>query len=362
MEIDRCTEDDLPRVADLHVQAFLGSREPASERVQSFLHTFFFEHPWRADGLLSLVARDRAGVVQGFIGVIPRPMVWKRRTIRAAISSRLVVAPDLRDPSCALRLVKHFLEGPQELSISDSASPASRRLLEACGGVTAPSRCMNWLRLLRPLSQGAAWAAEGWRLVPLVRLASPALRALDATLSALPKYPLALPPVSSVAEAADDAALLASVEACSRTRALRPSYNSKAFSWLLDRLREDRQRGELRAAVVRRSDGALLGSSLHYARRGMAEVLQVAAAPGAAREVLLQLLHQAHREGATAVLGRFDPALADDIWSLRCTLTRGHAAVFHSPNLELLHAILVGDAFLTATEGELFLPSPMQLR
>ncbi len=56
----------------------------------------------------------------------------------------------------AVRLARAFLEGPQDLSISDEASDVARKIWEGLGGTTALLRSLHWTRPLRPATLAVA--------------------------------------------------------------------------------------------------------------------------------------------------------------------------------------------------------------
>lgn len=72
------------------------------------------------------------GRILGFLGVMPRPMLFNGQLIKAAPSSQFIVAPESR--SVGVMLLRAFFEGPQDLSLTDEANSISRKLWEKIGG------------------------------------------------------------------------------------------------------------------------------------------------------------------------------------------------------------------------------------
>src|SRR5687768_9820643 len=62
----------------------------------------FFDVPWRDGSLCSLAYEDRSGHVIASLGVMPRPMKFRGRPIRAAVAHHLVVESSRRGVRAAL--------------------------------------------------------------------------------------------------------------------------------------------------------------------------------------------------------------------------------------------------------------------
>ena len=104
---------DIPAVADLFVRVFRPDAKSKPAQVEAYMEEVYFRHPWRDLRIHSLVLGGDPGDVQGFLGVIPRPMVFGGQRIVAAIAGNLMVRPDGgRVPMfAALRLMREFLGG-----------------------------------------------------------------------------------------------------------------------------------------------------------------------------------------------------------------------------------------------------------
>src|SRR2546429_6858547 len=59
------------------------------------------------------------------------------------------------------RLMSRLLAGPQELSITDDANDAARRLWETLVGESSPNYGLRWTHPLRPFSYAARRPARG---------------------------------------------------------------------------------------------------------------------------------------------------------------------------------------------------------
>ena len=143
------TPDDIPEVVDLHKRVFPGNSFSPGE-LEVHFRRLFFENPWYDADLPSLVYQEQGDKICGFYGVIPRRMRMKGRPIRAAVSSQFMVDPSVRNRLAAVELQSAFFAGPQDLSFTDGANEASRKIWEGLGGLTAFPYSVHWTRLLRP--------------------------------------------------------------------------------------------------------------------------------------------------------------------------------------------------------------------
>ncbi|MBE0629301.1 MAG: hypothetical protein IH603_06835, partial [Burkholderia vietnamiensis] len=123
-----------------------------------------------------LVHVDAAGGITGFVGVNVLPMTFGERKLRAAVCGSLMVKDRERDPMAGARLLKAFLAGPQDLSLSETASEVSARMWTGLRGIALPQYSLDWVRLIRP---GAFMLELASDRLGAMRLLSPAARGLD---------------------------------------------------------------------------------------------------------------------------------------------------------------------------------------
>ena len=357
--VDKCCKEDLPGVAALHRRIYYKSNRLGTTALDDYYRQIFFENPWVRDDMSSFVARDGAGNVTGFLGVIPRPMSLGDRTAWAAITHRLMAAPGRGSELTAARLVRRLLVGSQDLWLSDGANDSGRRAIEAVGGVTLLPYSMNWIRVLRPFRYATSLLAnKGIRNpIPLLdavacgigdRLAKRFVRKMsnDVTRSA---DPIEL----------DSDVLLSCVENASHDRRLRPRYDRDSLRWLLGVLTANTNRGELRGFAIPSTNRTWIGSCLYYAKQnGVAEVLQIAARPAGVAQVLATLFRRAWDENLTCVMGRLEPAFLPMLWDQNCLLKRGSWAMAYSAHPDIMRCMLTSDMYLSCLEAELWLRSP----
>src|SRR5437879_7942030 len=87
-------------------------------------------------------------------------MLFRGEPIRVAVTTQLMVAPRYGG-QVGRRLMSRLLAGPQELSITDDANDAARRLWESLGGECSPIYGLRWTRPLRPCCYAGRGLARG---------------------------------------------------------------------------------------------------------------------------------------------------------------------------------------------------------
>ncbi|HEX7938378.1 MAG TPA: hypothetical protein VF483_05250 [Gemmatimonadaceae bacterium] len=319
--------DDIPALVALRRRAFTQSERATPERSAAFFREVFFENPWRDAELPSLIYENANGEVAGFLGSLPRTMVSGGRVIRIAIGTQLMVAPE--DPGLAgRRLLRAFMDGPQDLSLGDTANDAARRLWASIGGHSSALLSLSWVRRLRPWRQRMRELGRGPAAMGLQLATAPACALLDRLavrrlLRFAPDaraYPLT---AADICEIQDD--VLSGFT-------LRPRYDVPSLAWLLSRAGEKRQFGPLHSARVVDRYGEPLGWYMyHLGKDGTAHVLQIAARRRREAHVLQRLYRDAWDRGAVTVSGRAEA------WLMRTLLDDDSVFVYQGP-WTLLHA------------------------
>ena len=339
---------DIPAVAQLfsrvHPRAYWNS--PAE--CEAYFHQMFFANPWVDERLPSWVAMEGARAV-GFIGVIPRPMRLRQRPLQAAVVTQLMVEQEKRHGLVAAQLLRKALAGPQELTISDGANEASRKMWEALGGLTSTLYSLQWRRLLRP-AQSALQRASSLHGRAAALLATPVAVLADAYAA---HFRALRRPSRLIEEPLVGEALLEALERTAQRVALSPRYDNASLEWLLAHARAKRRHGELHACLLRDPEGAIAGWFLYYANAATSKVLQLHAHEDAERAVLDHLFQHAWRRGATVIEGRMEPRLARVLGQRHCLFQSTSAfALIHSRDADVLGTLARGDAFFSRLEGE----------
>ncbi|ALA60759.1 GNAT family N-acetyltransferase [Nitrospira moscoviensis] len=331
------TESDIPAAARLYQAVFGGGRWAPSDALEDYFRDVFFENPWRDPRLPSLVYENDRRMIVGFLGVMPRRFTFKGRSLTAAVSTQLMVEDGSRNRLAALKLLRAFFSGPQDLSLTDGANESSRRIWKALGGADIPIYSLCWTRLLT--------ARQG--------LGSEANRSSGATEAGEGEWdPAAERQVILNEQELDIPILLDKLHAFTRRVALRPEYDQAFLTWLW-RVADGHPRyGRLYTRMVSDARG-LRGWYVYYLNSaGSSQVLQLVASPESFSLVLRYLFGRLREQGAAIVSGRLDPHYLHDLAREQCHFTAGSAVLAQASNSAVLEAIYKGDALLSRLEGE----------
>ncbi len=358
--VDKFRLDDVKEVANLHSKVFYPEGEVPSEGLFKYYRTVFFDNPWSCDDVSSFVYRSKGKVV-GFIGIIPRPMSYMGREIRVAVAHRIMVDPDSKTPLTAIKLVRKFLGGCQDLSLADGANHAGRKLLEGAGASVSYLYSMNWFRPLRPFSYGMTLLAKKGKLRPLSVLLRPMSALADSVAkSALGDLLRPLPPENVSSAELSQELLLDCIQEFAKVNSLYPIYDAKSMEWIWNFLRCNQDRGELNGSVLYDKKNRKIGVYLYCLRSNrIGEVMFLLAAKGWHNEVVSYLLNHAWEKRVICLFGRLESKFLSALWDHHALIKRGCWGLFHARDENLLNVIHRGDAFISALDGELLFRSPM---
>lgn len=352
-EIRPLERADLPQVVNLYEHVARSGSWQAPPGLADYFEETFLDYPWADPEIPSLVYLDGDKVL-GFLGSNVRRFTFDGEPVRLAISGQLVTDPEARNRAPGAFLLKEFLSGPQDLTITDTASDTARRIWEGLGGETLHIGSVGWARVFSPLRSMWDFRTRrgGGRLSPVVK---PVFTAVDAAGSVVAGRMLKPPPAEGSTEVLTAEGMSEHLDAVAKPYRLRPAYDDlDGTRWLLEQIARVRERGELVARLARAADGRAVGWFLYYHQPGaIAQALGVAAPPTEVGQVLDALFADARGRGAVAVQGRVEPHLLEPVSERRCLFHKsGYLPLIHSNRPELLHAIHSGRALLTRVAGE----------
>jgi hypothetical protein len=357
------TEEDIPQVTDLHMRV-TGNPDDISpghlNSCRTYLAEVFLDNPWRDEAISSLVHQEGDGRITGFIGVLPQRMSINGNVVRAALLCEFVVDFSARGFT-GVNLLSKALRGPQDLSYSDQANASSRNLFEGLGGATSFLYSTRWTYPLR-LFQFARYFLKKQGLLPplLLPVSSSVARILDTLGAPLRNRPSLPSAPRLLGEDLTCETLLACLTEFTAGRFLRPDYDHRSLSWLLERADRKRRKRRLQKVLVKTEQQEIAGWYLYYSEpRRPAEVLQLFAKPRFARGVVEHLFYHAWQQGAIAVSGRLEPDVAQVVSDKHCLCNLGpNWMVVHSRRPELLSAFDRGNVRLSRLDGEPASPFP----
>lgn len=342
-------EADLEPVVDLYQRAARsGGTTPAG------LHDYFVrtlvKPPWADTEIPSLVYEGDDGRVVGFIGSHVRRARLGERTIRIGCSGQLVSDPSNRSSAIGALLMRAYLAGPQDLSITDGATPLVASMWTRLGGQVLHPASTVWTRILRPTQMAgdralASAGRSGWR-----RFTQPVAGLVDRA-----AQPLVRPPDPEPALEVSELTPAGLVELAAETQAgsnLGLDLDQAFASWAFEELAAAR-RGRFTARVVGR-DGHPLGWYLAYLEPGgTSQVVELAAPTGDDLDrVLSQLLVDAYEAGSIALEGRVDGWLFETVARRKLLMRAGERVLYHTHDPDLERLMATGGSRLSRLTGE----------
>lgn len=345
---------DLPAVAALHERvAHPGAPRDTAVTADRFAR-LFLDQPWSDRELPSLVYEAPGGEIVGFLGSNVRRMRLDGRPVRVGCCSNLVVHADHRSRGVGVQLARRYLIGPQDLTVTDSATEEMRRIWAALKGRTLLSASIGWSVVFRPVATADA-ARPSADPGPLRRTAGSLAGPLDALAARLPVLGRRLrpPPSDLASEPLTPGALTEHVATAARRVRLVPDYDPDYVTWLFGEVAAHHPRARLVARTVRTATGRCAGWYVYLARpAGIAQVLQFHVAAGEVEAVFDHLLGNARDRGAAAIQGRLEPVLEPVVAARRLLLTPSAWVLVAASDPPLLALLGSPDALLTRLDGE----------
>ena len=343
---------DLPAVASLIELAFrTGSRTP-STGLASYLERILLDHPWFDAEIPSLVSVDDDGRIIGFLGSHVRRFLFDGKPIRLAVSGQLVADPTARRKAVGAFLLKRFLDGPQDVTITDTASETVRRMWEGLGGETLHLGRVGWLRLFRPIGFASGFLLG--RRSGVGRTAAALSAPLDGLAASLFRRQLEVRRPRVSAEALTPDSIVANLPAVAADARLRPDYDIQYLDWLFNSLAAVTSRGSCEGRLIRHPKGRILGWYLYLMNPGgISQVIQIAAREQDVDDVMGHLFHDARETGATALQGRVEPPLVESLSKRHCLLhVSGYRILAHAREEAFLQALHGGNGMFSRLDGD----------
>ena len=349
-------EDDIPQVADLLWKYLHGRAGSSNPGLQTYLKELFLQNPWREEGITSRVYEDGQGKIAAFFGIVPRRMKIQGNPVRLAFGSNFVVEPNSRTSMAAIQLVRAFMKGPQDISITDSATEGSRQLLRSLGFSVVPLYSLHWARPLRvslfglhALAQLKKSRAISW----IQAVSKPFCATADGLLATLPLTPFRQSRPATTATELDTATLLKCLATIPKNL-LAPEYDAQSLSWTLDFVSKRKALGDVRRVLVRDANQKRIGWFIYYAiPGGVGNVLQLGATSSSITAVIEHLLYDAWQHKLIGLEGRLEPQFMEELSRKACPFFRSRSwTLLHSTRADLVGLIQSGNAFFSRLDGE----------
>jgi hypothetical protein len=350
------TEADIPPVADLIWKVLHERQGPAPSSLQVHLRELFLANPWLDEGIVSRVFENTQGRILGFFGAVPRRMTIQGETIRLAFGSNLVVDPEGRASVTAMQLVRAFLKGTQDVSITDSANEMSRPLLKSLGFNIVPVYSLMWTRPLRPMQYGFHTMSRLKKTSAMATLKSimrPVSGVGDALATRLSVSPFRQSRSTVSDQELDTETMLQCLTTIPAKHWIVPEYTLQSLNWVLDFVAKRKVFGELRKACVRDKDRVVGWYVYSLASTGIGEVYQIGAESASVGKVLDHLFHDAWKHGLIGLQGRMEPQFMQELTTKSCFFFRnGSWTLMQSSKPNLVALLQSGTAFFSRFDGE----------
>ena len=257
----------------------------------------------------------------------------------------------------AMQLVNAFMKGPQDISITDSATEGARQLLKGLGFTVVPIYSLLWARPLRPslyALHGAARLKKNKTIARLGILASPLCHVADYLAATMEISPFHQGAQTVKAETLDTDTLFQCLARIPGKHWLIPRYERESLEWVIKFVEERNAYGDLRKVVLRDEKGKILGWYIYGLKpSGIGEVLQIGTEGTSIGRVLDHLFHDAWQNKLIGLHGRLEPQFMEELTQRSSFFFRnGSWTLAHSRTPELLGSIFSGNAFFSRLDGE----------
>ncbi|MET0598480.1 MAG: hypothetical protein ABWZ57_11500 [Mesorhizobium sp.] len=355
-EVRPLEDDDIPAVATMFQRIFRHSGR-ASPSLEAYLRSLFLDRRRPHPEIRSRVHVAESGAISGFIGAFGLSLSFEGRPLKAAVCGSLMVEGHRDDPFAGARLLRAFLAGQQDISITETANDVATAMWRKANGMLLPDYSLEWLRILRPAAFALELAGES---VPPVRWLKPAAWPVDALLGRIGARHVgsylsgAVPSrVLLSSEPADDTETVELLQRLTSPFAVRPEWTAGQLDRMVAEARDKPLYGTMVRRVVRRPGGRRAGLFLYHGDAGrIGRVLQVLAEPGQIGAVVDSMLACAQEQGLVALRGRCQPALLPELIERRFLFSHAAATIVHAREAALIEPFRAGRAFFNGFAGE----------
>jgi len=349
-------QDDLSQVVALYRSYLAVPNVAAVDELRMAFEQVFLGQPLSDPSIPSLVFEGSDGEILGFIGSLVHRMRFEQRSVRLACSSSLVVSPKARQFGPGGLLMRKYLSGPQDLTMTDTAGPATERMWKSLGGSMYHLGSVSWLHLLQPVR--AAVGLKLWHLgrQQRLRLVRPLCRPLDAVYSRFSKTDGTGDVDEHTEEQLSPQLLIDHLRLGPQQFDLWPDHDAESLGLLFDQIGRSRSNGQFVKKFVRDARGKPLGWYIaSLLPSDIYRVLGLAATPGKEELLFRHVLRSAKDLNAAAVAGRLEPWLFEVLPRRTMMLSRVRFLI-HSRDEAICDAVRSSKALLTGLESDVWLP------
>ncbi|SOC82171.1 hypothetical protein SAMN05421890_0561 [Ensifer adhaerens] len=352
-EVRPLSADDIGAVAALYYRILRHGRSAPPAALAAYFRAFYLDGPYRDADIPALVHVNDTGRVSGFVGVHSVPYLMGERRLRAAFCGALMSEDHESDPLAGARLLKAFISGPQDVSLSETANVISETMWTKLRGRTLPGYSFEWFRIFRPASFATALAGEKspiFRpLAPLAGLIDGRMRGV-ASLARFAPVPI---PAGLVMEDADFENFADAIRTLSACKLARPDWNNGYLEHVLANAVIKPAFGRAHTGLVKTKTGELIGAFLYHLKPGgIGRVLQVMAKPQRLGSVIDLMFAHALENRAAGLRGRSSPELIEAATGRSLIMATVSSTVVHTKDSQIAETFMSGNCILTGLAGE----------
>ncbi|HWU60395.1 MAG TPA: hypothetical protein VN112_00065 [Ensifer sp.] len=352
-EVRPLAADDIGAVTALYYRILRQGKAAPPAALAAYFRAFYLDSPYRDPDIPALVHVADDGRVSGFVGVHLVPYLLGERKLRAAYCGALMSEDHESDPLAGARLLKAFISGPQDVSLSETANVISETMWTKLRGRTIPGYSFEWFRVLRPAGFASALAGEK---VTLLQHLAPVARIIDGRgtgKSSLTRFALTPAPAGLALEDADFAGFADAVRKLNAAKLVKPDWAHGYLDHVLANAVIKPAYGQAHMGLVKTKSGEPIGAFLYHLKpSGIGRVLEVSAMPGRLGPVLDLLFAHALENGAAGLRGRSSPELIEAATGRSMIMATISSTVVHSKDPAIAEAFLSGNSMLTGLAGE----------
>ncbi|MCD2177889.1 hypothetical protein [Rhizobium sp. C1] len=352
-EVRPLSADDIGAVTALYYRILRHGKSAPPAALSAYFRAFYLDGPYCDPEIPALVHVANDGRVNGFVGVHAVPYLLGARPIRAAFCGALMSEDHESDPLAGARLLKAFISGPQDISLSETANVISETMWTKLRGRTIPGYSFEWFRIFRPGRFVTALAGEK---LSFLKSIAPLARLVDDKLSGSPslmRFTPAPAPGGLVVEDATFEAFADAIRKLSAEKLARPDWDKGYLDHVLANAVIKPTFGQAHMGLVKTKSGEPIGAFLYHLKPGgIGRVLQVMATPARLGPVLDLMFAHALEMGAAGLRGRSSPELIEAATGRHMVMATVSSTVIHAKDPALAEPFLSGDCMLTGLAGE----------
>ena len=348
--------DEIDMVVNLSRKFFPRSSESSVATLKKRTTELYFKDGKLLPNVSPIVSRASNGDVNGFLGVTTKRFHYRDRLITVANCHHLMATDEARKQLIPIRLLQHFLAGPQDISFSDGSSDTTRRLWERLGGECVAGESIYYKVPLRPVSYATGHFFKQYknRIGNIIQFISSITDSVAGKIH-IPFFyrkedtgvilvPLSTEVISN---------LMRKMESFYD---LFPRYDASEIEELFQLLEGETRFGTLHKVALFDPNDQPIGWFIYFSQKGgVCEVIQAVAIPGKESELFNSLTWHAFSMGGVELSGRLMQRQLQTLFTTKAVSIPGRMWTLMKCNdIELKHIIQSGKAFMTRLEGDLW--------